>query len=90
MQNDSRSTQVRIRIRIPKQYQQEPIISNLITQYNLTINIAAALLSANAHEDGWFDLELRGTSANIQNGLLYLNQLNMEIWHDSASGAENW
>jgi hypothetical protein len=47
-------------VRIPKRYQQEPVISNLISDHGLTVNISAALLSANAREDGWFDLQLQG------------------------------
>jgi hypothetical protein len=85
---DRRRTQIRIRIRIPKRYQQEPIISNLITQHGLTVNIAAALLGANAREDGWFDLELQGTIPQIQSALLYLNDLDLEIWYDSDG--ESW
>jgi hypothetical protein len=81
--HDHRITHTRIRIRIPKHYQQEPIISNLISQYGLTVNIAAALLGANAREDGWFDLELQGALPQIQSALLYLNDLNLEIWYDS-------
>ncbi|MCC3469229.1 MAG: NIL domain-containing protein [Microcoleus sp. PH2017_06_SFM_O_A] len=41
---DSRLTQTRIRIRIPKQYHQEPVISNLISEHGLKVNFNAALL----------------------------------------------
>lgn len=87
-QNNDRKTQVRIRLRIPKRYQQEPIISNLISQYGLTVNIAAALLSANAREDGWFDLDLQGTTAHVQSALIYLNDLDLEVWHDTSE--DSW
>ncbi|HEY9642693.1 MAG TPA: NIL domain-containing protein [Coleofasciculaceae cyanobacterium] len=83
-----RHTQIRVRIRIPKQYQQEPIISNLITRYGLTVNIAAALLSANGREDGWFDLVLQGTEVQIQSALIDLNDLDLEIWYDTDE--ESW
>lgn len=88
--NPDRHTQTRIRIRIPKQYHQEPILSDLIAQYKLTINIQAALLTPNAKEDGWFDLELRGTVEQVQNALVYLNDLSLEIWHDSDAHQETW
>lgn len=88
LNDDQRSTHARIRIRIPKRYQQEPVISNLISQYGLTVNIAAALLSANAREDGWFDLELLGTVPQIQSALLYLNDLDLEIWYESET--DSW
>ena len=56
---DSRPTQTRIRIRVPKEYHQEPVISNLISQYGLTVNFNAALLGVKTSDDGWFDLELK-------------------------------
>ncbi|MBE9178935.1 NIL domain-containing protein [Oculatella sp. LEGE 06141] len=88
--DDSRHTQTRIRIRIPKEYHREPIISNLITHHELTVNITAALLSANAIDDGWFDLELKGTGEQIRGALLYLNDLDLEVWHDSDAQDEGW
>jgi len=51
----------RIRVRIPKDYHQEPVISHLVSDYGLTVNITAAILGANAVGDGWFDLEVKGT-----------------------------
>lgn len=87
---DDRPIQTRIRVRIPKQYQKEPVISDLITRYGITVNITAALLSANAREDGWFDLELSGRASSVHTALDYLNDLNMEIWHDSNDPTEGW
>ncbi|MGB8687623.1 MAG: NIL domain-containing protein, partial [Microcoleus sp.] len=55
---DTRQTQTRIRIRVPKEYHQEPVISNLISEYGLTVNFNAALLGVKTLDDGWFDLEL--------------------------------
>ncbi|MDZ8184409.1 MAG: NIL domain-containing protein [Nostoc sp. ChiSLP02] len=73
----------RIRVRIPKNYHQEPVISRLVSDYGLTVNITAAILGANAVGDGWFDLELKGTQAQIQSGLAYLHDLKLEVWDDS-------
>lgn len=88
--SDRRPTQIRIRVRIPKDYYQEPIISRLISHHGLTVNIAAALLGANARDDGWFDLELHGSSEQIQSGLIYLDELDLEVWHDSAGQEDGW
>jgi ABC-type methionine transport system ATPase subunit len=86
-----RPTQKRIRIRIPKDYHQEPVISRLVSQYGVTVNIAAALLSANAHEDGWFDLDLHGKAAQIDSALIYLNDLDLEVWQgDNDPTHETW
>ncbi|MBD2775432.1 NIL domain-containing protein [Iningainema tapete] len=76
----------RIRLRIPKDYHQEPVISRLVSDYGLVVNITAAMLGANAIGDGWFDLDLQGTTTQIDGGLTYLNTLGLEIWHDISTG----
>jgi ABC-type methionine transport system ATPase subunit len=86
----NRPTQTRIRIRIPKQYSDEPVISRLVSHYGVTVNIAAALLGANARDDGWFDLELRGTKPQIQSALTYLNEMDLEIWGESDTEEDGW
>jgi ABC-type methionine transport system ATPase subunit len=82
---DNRITQKRIRIRIPKNYHREPVISHLISDYHLTVNITAAILGANANGDGWFDLELSGENSHIEDALTYLNELDLEVWHDTEN-----
>ena len=82
---DTRSTQKRIRIRIPKHFHQEPVISHLISDYGLTVNITAAILGANANGDGWFDLNLQGSQAQIENALTYLAELDLEVWNESET-----
>ncbi len=80
----------RIRVRIPKGYHQEPIISHLVSDYNLQVNIIGAILGQNAKEDGWFDLLLKGTSQQIDSALIYLSDLDIEIWRDSKSEVDGW
>lgn len=86
----NRPTRTRIRLRIPKEYNDEPVISRLISHYGLTVNITAALLGANARDDGWFDLELRGTNPQIQSALTYFDELDLEIWGASDSEQDGW
>ncbi len=86
----SRLTQTRIKIHIPKDLHEEPVISRLISHYGLTVNIAAALLGSNTRDDGWFELELRGKPAQIQSALTYLNELDLEIWGQSAAEEDGW
>lgn len=86
----NRPTQTRIKIRIPKNLHDEPVISQMISQHGVTVNIAAALLSANARDDGWFDLELKGTESQIGSALIYLNELNLEIWGQSTPEEDGW
>jgi ABC-type methionine transport system ATPase subunit len=83
LKDDRRLTSLRIRIRISKSYHQEPVISQLVSTYHLTVNITAAILGANANGDGWFDLELRGESAQIQAAIEYINDLGLEIWREA-------
>ncbi len=88
--SDPRPTQVRIRVRIDKDYHQEPVISRLVSHHGVTVNIMAALLGANARDDGWFDLELWGTADQIRSALIYLDELDLEIWQDSDGQQDGW
>ncbi|MBW4618292.1 MAG: NIL domain-containing protein [Cyanosarcina radialis HA8281-LM2] len=86
----NRPTQAQIKIRIPKTFHEEPVISRLISEYGVTVNIAAALLGSNARDDGWFNLELQGTQPQIQSALTYLNELDVEIWSRSDTEQDGW
>ncbi len=79
---EARLSQKRLRVRIDKAYVSEPVISELIRKFDLTINIQGALLAPSAQEDGWFDLVLKGSVGNITQGISYLNDLNLEIVPD--------
>lgn len=85
MTNDT-LTQKRIRVRIPRNYHQEPVISRLVSDFGLTVNITAAVLGANAIGDGWFDLGLQGSATQIENGLTYLKNLALEVWDHNQTG----
>lgn len=86
----SRPTQARIKIHIPKNLHEEPVISRLVSHYGVTVNISAALLGANLRDDGWFELELRGKAEQIQSALMYLNELDLEIWSKSSPQEDGW
>jgi hypothetical protein len=86
-------TSQRIRVRITKDYHQEPVISRLVSDYGLTINIKAAFLGQKMISDGWFDisdgcfeLDLQGTQSQIDNGLSYLQDLKLEVWDANKIG----
>ena len=87
---DNRPTKIRIKIRIPKNLQEEPVISRLVSDHGVTVNIAGALLGANARDDGWFHLELRGTAPQIESALIYLDELDLEIWSKSDTEEDGW
>ncbi|KAB8331617.1 NIL domain-containing protein [Scytonema tolypothrichoides VB-61278] len=73
------STLSQIHIRIPQHYHRQPIVSRLISRYDLIINIASALLETHAKDDGLFNLEIQGVSQRLEAGLSYLQELNIEI-----------
>ncbi len=87
---DHRLSQRRIRLRIPNNYHQDPVISHLVSRHGLTVNISAALLGANAQDDGWFDLDLRGTPEQLRSGLTYLSDLDVEVWHTATAEEDGW
>ncbi|PAX52045.1 NIL domain-containing protein [Brunnivagina elsteri] len=75
----------KIRVRIPRDYHEEPVISRLVSDYGLVINIRAAILGANAVGDGWFDLDLQGTNQQIELAITYLRNLALEVWDNNQS-----
>lgn len=88
---DNRHAEIRISLRIPQQYREEPVISRLISDYHLNVNVKAALLAANDSTDGWFDLELQGTNSQIKKALAYLSQIDVQIWNQLTDpDEENW
>ncbi|GAX43882.1 hypothetical protein NIES4075_48970 [Tolypothrix sp. NIES-4075] len=84
MANDIAIAHKRIRLRIPKDYHSQPVISRLVSDYGLTVNITAAVLGANAVGDGWFDLDLQGTIGQIDLALSYLHDLDLQIWDNNS------
>lgn len=82
------ATHVRLRVHIPQDYLREPIICQLISEYNLIVNITGAKLDINT--DGQFDLELTGTPQQISNGLAYLDALNLKISGKPNAQGDSW
>ncbi|WGV28886.1 NIL domain-containing protein [Halotia branconii] len=80
---DNQTINKQIHLRIPKNFHQEPVISRLVSDYGLTINITAAILGANAVGDGWFDLDLQGTTAQIDAAINHLQEIELEIWDEN-------
>lgn len=78
---DTRSVTQDIKIRIPEELHNEPVISNLISQHGLTVNIVSATLGINAGS-GWFHLSFTGNQAQIQTAITYLNDLDIELWQE--------
>jgi len=71
-----------IRIQVPQSLHQVPVISTLITEYKLVVNIRGAILDQKAIGGGWFDLLLDGEDLNIEQSVLYLKDIGVEIWNE--------
>lgn len=82
LEHQSRKLQKRIRISIPQDYHQDPILSNLVSAHGVQLNISAALLDAKGTGGGWFDLQLAGTQEQVNNALVYLAELNITLWYE--------
>lgn len=87
---DHRLTSASITLRIIETYHQEPVISRLISECGLTVNISAAILGESISSDGWFKIDLRGTQAQIDQAFSYLNSLGLEIWNSNTNTEEGW
>ena len=69
-----------IDINIPQKLHQEPVLANLIGNYNLTVNFKAAVLDRKATGGGWFNLDLEGYPQDLDTALSYLRSLEIEIF----------
>ncbi|MFQ4140617.1 NIL domain-containing protein [Chlorogloeopsis sp. ULAP02] len=77
---------IHTRIRVPQHYHRQPVISRLISRYNLTVNIKAASLIAGDNNCGWFDLELQGKPEQVVNSLSYLQGLGVDLMQVAIAG----
>lgn len=73
-----------LQIQIPRRYQDEPILSRLVSEHHLTLSLKSAVFGSNAAGDGWFSLDLRGAEANFQTAKAYLQTLKVEIWAEQV------
>jgi hypothetical protein len=75
--NDRQILTIVFGIEIPEQYYHCPIVGNLVSHFNLEVNILAAFLGKATERRGWFDLELRGTADRIESALVYLSVIDV-------------
>jgi hypothetical protein len=79
-------TQTEIYIEIPSQYQYQTIISRLVKEYNLEVNIVAAVLGNNGCTSGWFRLALGGFEESLKDALIYLSELKVIVLNGDFEG----
>ncbi len=85
-----RLTTANITLRIPKDYHDEPVISRLVSEHGLVVNIGAAMMGEDSREEGWFKLELRGKQSQIESALVFLEELDLEFWSNDRPDDEMW
>lgn len=83
-------TQVRVRISLSHDYQQEPLLSGLASNCSVSFNITQANLGNRAGLEGHIDLELRGTVAQIRCGLAYLDSRSLKIIGKPNPDGDSW
>ncbi len=83
-------TKIRLHLHIPKFYQHQPVISQLISKHNVVVNITGASLGKNTGGEGYFDVELRGTISQISLALAYLESLNIKIIGKPNADGDSW
>ena len=67
----------KLKLVIPARRIDEPIIYKIVSAYNLKPNIIEASFEPDA--EGRVKLSLEGTPADVEKGLLYLKELDIEI-----------
>jgi L-aspartate semialdehyde sulfurtransferase ferredoxin len=66
-------------LRFPKKVVDEPIVVNLIKNFDLTFNILKATIYP--RKEGFMVLELSGHKQNYQDGIRYLKSLGIKVEH---------
>ncbi|MDX2216872.1 MAG: NIL domain-containing protein [Oculatellaceae cyanobacterium bins.114] len=77
--DDNRLIQTQIRLQIPKNFHREPIISRLISEHRIAVNVTSAPTGTNPRCDRWFTLELRGKVKQVRSALAYLKDTKPEV-----------
>jgi ferredoxin len=64
-------------LRFPKEIVDQPIITNLVRDYNLTFNILKAQIFP--RKEGMLVMELRGAESDFDRGIKYLQECGVEV-----------
>lgn len=80
----------RIRVYIPQKYHKEPIISKLISDHSLVVNVVGAILDCRTAAPGQFDLELHGTAQQVSQGLQYLQSHAVKVIGKANAAGDSW
>jgi ABC-type methionine transport system ATPase subunit len=81
--------QIRLKLLVSQKYKNEPVLSRLVLNYGLIVNITGANIKKHSPE-GWLDLELRGNIQQLQKALAYLQQLDLKILGKANPDRDSW
>jgi hypothetical protein len=70
---------ITVRVRVPGGGQGEPVLSELIRRYGVTVNIQAALFDPQNQAEAWLDLQLYGTAAALSACIAAMQARNWEL-----------
>ncbi len=75
---------VSLRLRIPAELHDQPVLSALVREFNLHLNIVSALLSQTDRASGWFHVTLQGSDATLQAALAWLEDRRVDFWLEQS------
>jgi ABC-type methionine transport system ATPase subunit len=70
---------IQVRIQIPENQHQEPVISHLVSDFGVNVNIKTAFLGANGVGGGWFALEIEGERNGLEQVITHLTDRHLLI-----------
>jgi L-aspartate semialdehyde sulfurtransferase ferredoxin len=81
-------TQIRLRLQAAQSYPLEAVLSNLVSNHKLTLNITGIRRENDAYQQ--LDLEIQGTVLGINHGLDYLKSLDITIKGKPNPEGDSW
>jgi NIL domain len=70
---------IQVRIQIPESQHQDPVISHLVSDFGVTVNIDTAFLGANGVGGGWFSLKIEGSRNDLEQVMSHLTHQQLLI-----------
>ncbi len=64
------------RLIFPQQLLNEPVINNLLRQYNFTLNILQASITT---DKGWMDIQITGKTGEVESAITWLKNQDIEV-----------
>lgn len=74
---------LRLQLHIPAHCHPQPVISDLVKDYDVAVTILSASLPTQGEHDGWFELELWGRPPQLEAAIATLNQSDCALWLQS-------